>query len=167
MATPSKVHLSLATRGEYHRPGITEESAAKASQILQENHENYHIFFNQDQFHNHIAHHILTLYALGANPAQLQSQYDLNKTYQRPPEELKPSIVDDMHDPARYKTYLGKEQYYRDFLVFFQQEMEAKGWEAVVNEYVFEGDERADDMLVRLFAGTSSFAHCPLRMGSE
>ena len=153
MATPSTVQLSLATKGEYYRPGITEASAAKASQILQENHDNYHIFFNKDQFHNHISHHILTLFALGASPSQLQAQYVSNRTYQRPPEELKASIVEEMHDPARFKTYLGQEQYYPDFLIFFQQEMETKGWEAVVDEYVFRGDERADDMLVRLFAG--------------
>jgi hypothetical protein len=58
-----------------------------------------------------------------------------------------------MHEPERYKTYLGKEKYYHDFLLFFQGEIEKSGWENVLNEYLFKGDERADDMLVRLFAG--------------
>src|SRR4051794_3139315 len=31
--------------------------------------------------------------------------------------------------------------------------MEKKGWENVLNEYVFAGNERADDMLGRLYAG--------------
>lgn len=60
-----------------------------------------------------------------------------------------------MHDPAMFKRYLGKEDYYHDFLVFFQKEMEVKGWQNVIKEYLFSEDERADDMLVRMFAGWS------------
>lgn len=67
-----------------------------------------------------------------------------------------------MHQPDRFKTYLGEEKYYHDFLVFFQKEMEAKGWQDVLNEYVFSGSERADDMLVRMFAG---FLHPIIHLG--
>ena len=52
MATASRIQLSLDTPGVFHVPGITEESAAKASEVLQENHENHHIFFNQSGFHS-------------------------------------------------------------------------------------------------------------------
>lgn len=58
-----------------------------------------------------------------------------------------------MHGPEKYKTYLGDEKYYHDFLVFFQEEMDKKGWENVLNEYLFKGDEIADDMLVRMYGG--------------
>ena len=58
-----------------------------------------------------------------------------------------------MHDQKKYKTYLGSEKYYHDFLVFFQEEMDWKGWQEVLNQYMFKGDERADDMLVRMFGG--------------
>jgi hypothetical protein len=74
-------------------------------------------------------------------------------SYQRPPVPLKQSIVTDMHDPKKYKTYLGSEKYYHDFLIFFQEEIDQKGWQEVLNQYVFNGDERADDMLVRMFSG--------------
>jgi hypothetical protein len=67
-----------------------------------------------------------------------------------------------MHDPQEYKQYLGKDKYYHDFLVFFQSEIEKKGWEAVLNEYVFARDDRADDMLVRMFAG---FLHPIIHLG--
>jgi len=66
---------------------------------------------------------------------------------------LEERIVQDMSVPENFKKYLGKEKYYRDFLVFWQNEMEKKGWENVLNEYVFAGDERADDLLGRLYAG--------------
>jgi hypothetical protein len=96
---------------------------------------------------------MLTLYALGASPSVMQRQYDANKTYQRPvvsPENRKPT---DMHDPAKFKQCLGKQQYYHDYLIFFQKEMEEKGWENVVNEYLFSRSEQADDLLVRTFGG--------------
>lgn len=59
-----------------------------------------------------------------------------------------------MSNPENFKKYLGKEKYYPDFLRFFQQEMKKKGWQNVLQEYVFAGDARADDFLGRLYAGT-------------
>lgn len=61
-----------------------------------------------------------------------------------------------MSNQELFKNYLGKPKYYEDFLRFWQDEMEKKGWENVLNEYVFAGDERADDMLTRLYAGAFS-----------
>lgn len=62
-------------------------------------------------------------------------------------------MVQDLHNPSKYHDYLGNEKYYPDFLLFFQQEIDKKGWEAVINEYVLRGDELADDMLARMYAG--------------
>jgi hypothetical protein len=49
--------------------------------------------------------------------------------------------------------YLGNEKHYHNFLVFFQEKIGQKGWQEVLTEYMFKGDERADDMLVRMFGG--------------
>lgn len=153
MATGSRVQLKLGEWPEYYLPGITQEQASKTSALLQTNHEQHHIFFNQSGFHNHIAHHLLTVYALAASPSQIQQHYDHNVGYQRPPQPLEQNIVDDMRDPKHFQKYLGNERYYSDYLSFFQAEMAEKGWENVINEYVFAGDERAEAMLVRMFAG--------------
>lgn len=162
MASTSKIHLTAQQKPENYVPGLTPESAKKASELLQENHDKHHIFFNQDGFHNHIAHHILTIFALNATPTELQTGYDNNVYYQRPTGPVKRSIVEGMHDPESFKKYLGKEKYYHDFLTFFKDEIDKKGWEAVLNEYLFKGDERADDMLVRLFSG---FLHPIIHLG--
>ncbi|KAF2827115.1 hypothetical protein CC86DRAFT_370165 [Ophiobolus disseminans] len=162
MASESRIYLGASQKPEYYVKGLTAESAEKTSQLLQINHEKHHIFFNQSGFHNHIAHHLLTLFALNASPAEIQKGYDDNVSYQRPPEPLKDSIVDDMHKPERFKTYLGNEKYYHDFLVFFQKEIKAKTWKTVLNEYLFANDERANDMLCRLFAG---FLHPIIHLG--
>ena len=52
MATASKIQLSLEVCGEFHVPGISQESAAKASEVLQENHDFHHIFRNAAGFHS-------------------------------------------------------------------------------------------------------------------
>lgn len=62
--------------------------------------------------------------------------------------------MEDMSNPEHFQKYLGMEQYYQDFLNFWQSEMEKKGWENVLNEYLFAGDERADNLLTRMYAGT-------------
>ena len=106
---------------------------------------------------DHIAHHILTLYALGASPEIIQKQYEINKSYQKPPEPVNQSVLQDMRDPAKFHSYLGKEDYYPDFLVHFQGEIDKKGYEQVVNEYLLKDDERSNDLLVRTYAGMLSF----------
>lgn len=111
---------------------------------------------------NHIAHHLLTLFALNASPKEIQQGYDTNVSYQRPPEPLKDSIVGDMHRPERFETYLGKEKYYHDFLVFFQKKIDEKSWQDVLNEYLFANNDRANDMLCRLYAG---FLHPVIHLG--
>lgn len=51
-ASASQVKLSLDHCGVFHLPGVTKESAAKASEVLQENHEEHHVIFNQQGFHS-------------------------------------------------------------------------------------------------------------------
>lgn len=97
----------------------------------------------------------MTLYALGASPTQIQRQYDNNKSYQRAPQPVDNGVLEDLRDPVRFRKYLANERHYYDYLVFFQGEIDKKGYEVVLNEYVLKGDERADDMLVRMYAGTS------------
>jgi len=83
-------------------------------------------------------------------------------SYQRPHQSVHSSVLKDLHDYEKVHKYLGNEKYYHDFLVFFQCEIDEKGYEAVINEYCLKGDERADDMLVRLHAG---FLHPMIHLG--
>ncbi|KAK5108264.1 hypothetical protein LTR62_008648 [Meristemomyces frigidus] len=67
-----------------------------------------------------------------------------------------------MRSPELFRQCLGKEEYYVDFLVFFQQEIEKSSWQEVVNETFFSRTDLADDMLCRLFAG---FLHPIIHLG--
>lgn len=96
------------------------------------------------------AHHLLTLFGTGANAAHLQKGFDDNAGYQRAPMPTHQHVVEELQSWDHAAKYLGKGQYYPDFLAFFQREIADKGWEAVVSEYLFAGTEAADDLLVRL-----------------
>ncbi|KAI9731932.1 MAG: hypothetical protein M1834_004383 [Cirrosporium novae-zelandiae] len=164
MATASQIHLSTAVKPQFAIPlssSSSDESAKKTSELLQDNHEKYHIFFNESGFHNHIVHHLLTLYALGASPSTIQYGYDLNRGHQRPQFPVSEKVVEDMsHGPL--SQYLGKEKHYHDFVTFFQREIDVHGCENVVNRFLFRGDEQANDLLGRMFAG---FLHPIIHLG--
>lgn len=110
---------------------------------------------------DHIVHHVLSMYALGASPGEIRAAYDRNQSYQRPTFPVDPNVVKAMHDQAKFQEYIHKEEHYSNYLAFFQEEIGAKGVGDVLNEYVFKGDERAESMLSRLFGGRST-VHCTL-----
>jgi hypothetical protein len=58
-----------------------------------------------------------------------------------------------MRQPEFFRDCLNKEEHYHNFLEFFQQQIRAKGYEAVVQECLLSGTADADDLLSRMFAG--------------
>jgi regulator of replication initiation timing len=51
MATSSEIHLDATQHPQFYLPAMSQEAANKASQLLQDNHEKHHIFFNKAGFH--------------------------------------------------------------------------------------------------------------------
>lgn len=151
MATASKVQLSTDIVPEYYRKGISEAQAKKASELLQANHDRHHIFFNPMGLHNHIVHHLLAIWSLDASPAVLQKGYDTNLSYQRQQPPLNNQVMKELEDNTKFIGHMGVKDNYHTFLEFFKREMEASSWQKVLQKYVFDGDERADSMLVRMF----------------
>ena len=164
MATAGTVQLSTAEADlpQYYRKGISQDQAKKASEVLQENHDRHHIFYGSEGFHNHIAHHTLAQFALNASSDAIQKGYNKNKAYQRKGLSVDKEVLKSLQDPAEFMQYLGKEQYYATFLQFFKDEIQKHSWEQVLQKYVFDGDERADKMLVLMFAG---FLHPIIHLG--
>jgi hypothetical protein len=120
-----------------------------------------------------ISHHLLALYGTGAEPSHLTKAYHNNATYQRPAlpphttttttqPGAPPKKLDFRPFPAAAEPYFGREEYYPDFLRFFQEEIRNLGsWQAVVGRYVLgigtgtaeAKEEEEEPMLTRLFAG--------------
>lgn len=116
---------------------------------------------------DHIAHHIPTVFALGASPAAIRQHYQNNKSYQLPSKTSHRDVVRDLHDPAVFLKHLGQEAYYSDYLAFYQDQIDRHGCEEAVNYWLLRDDECANAILVRMYAGVSasscpSFHVCPL-----
>lgn len=102
---------------------------------------------------DHLVHQILTMFALGASPDEVTAAYNRTKTYQKPAMPSDDAIVQSLYDKSRFKELLGRGRNYSNFLAFFQQEIDKKGVEYVLNEYLFKGDDNAETMLGSLFGG--------------
>ncbi|EAS31040.3 HypA-like protein [Coccidioides immitis RS] len=152
MASAKSIQLSVEDSGVFSS-NPRADSAKKASQLLQEDMKSHHIFFNDSGFHNHTVHHVLSIFALGASPEDIQSAFDRAAEYQRPARPVNEDIVKKLSNRDEFKALAGTREAYPHFLEFFQREIEARGTEEVVNEYIFAGDEFADDMLARTFGG--------------
>ncbi|KAL7625541.1 hypothetical protein AAE478_004761 [Parahypoxylon ruwenzoriense] len=169
MATAHTIHITPDNTGLW---GIqqTESAAKKASELLQQDLERHHVYFNDDGYHNHISHHILSLYGTGASAEHMKKGYDDNTSYQRPAKKGHKNVVEELKDWETAKGRVGKgetlinqsnvlanpeacRRYYPDFLAFFQKEIDRLGWQKVLQEYMFKGDEKSEDMLIRMLAG--------------
>lgn len=174
LQTDTYVIDSTATPGLVHADNLTEESAQTTSQLLKENNEKYHIFFTiedhmgvcfwfhladraytnvQVYLHNHIAHHDLTLWALGANPDVLRSQHERNTRYMRNAMIVVEPLVQDLADDAIFKKCLGREENFRNFEKYFIGQIQKNGYEAVLQKYLVGGGDIGNDLHYRIYMG--------------
>ena len=158
---PKVYTLTLSFR-PYLGSGITQEQSKKASEVLQENHDQYHMFFHPDGLHNHIAHHILAIWALNASTDSLSKNFEKNKKSQRPQPPVDNELLEKLSDSKEFINNLGPRDNYHTFLQFFQREIENSNWKDVLQKYLFAGDERAETMLVRMYGG---FLHRKYKLG--
>ncbi|KAF3384872.1 Oxidoreductase AflY [Penicillium rolfsii] len=155
----SRFHFSPSKNaGLKHAKNVTEESSRMLERVLEENHVNHHIFTTTEDhkgvyFHNHIAHHDITIWALGASPETIRSQHDRNSLYQRGPMEIQTTLVEDMAEPTVFKRCLGREENFLNFCLFFEKEIDRIGYQAVFQKYLVGGTEMADDILCRIYMG--------------
>ncbi|KAL2670711.1 hypothetical protein Neosp_014510 [[Neocosmospora] mangrovei] len=139
MATPYRIHITPANTGLWNIEQ-SEEAAQTTTETLQKDLE--------------MPHHLLALYGTGASVADIQKAYDLRHPLQRP-------VVSQHQDAAKdlithwdhASKYLGKEEYYPDFLAYLQRAIEREGYESVVKSHLLKGDDSANDLLLRLHAG--------------
>lgn len=158
MASSSVISISVPNTGSFHVP-LSPASLATVNQFLQENHDRYHPFFNDRGFHNHITHYLLASLSVGATPTQITRAFEQEKAIQRPQLPLKPDVVRRLAHPDFFRECMGNEEFYRDYLIFFQNEIKKKGLGEVVNEYVFSKNENAELMFTRLFASESALPY--------
>lgn len=100
------------TQGILNLPGSTLASKKVTETLLAKDFDLHHAFFNARGFHNHLSHHMLAAYDLGASAEQLKAIYEDNASYQRPimldgvEGILKPGEIDE----GNWKKHLGNEK---------------------------------------------------------
>ncbi|RAH39755.1 questin oxidase family protein [Aspergillus brunneoviolaceus CBS 621.78] len=136
------------------RPPVSAESLSRASELLQSNHDTWHIFFREATGHNHMAHSILTALALGASPSELERAYTDTEAIQRPIPAVDPMILTRLDaDPQALESLLGWSDLYSTFLTYFQSQIDRHGWQSVVTTYVFSETPLAEKLLIKLYEG--------------
>jgi hypothetical protein len=132
-------------------PGALETT----SQLLQKNHEKWHMYFRNVAGHNHVAHAVLSTLAMGGGPTELHRAYDDGEPIQRPMPPRNAMYIAEMSEPSKFREHMMTLDQYPNFLAFFKQEIAKKDgdWRAVVNEHCFSRTPLGDLMLAQQFEG--------------
>jgi len=136
LQAPSK-NISLAL------PGITNLARETVAELLEENHNKHHAFFNEKGFHNHLIHGVLASYSLGATPERLRAIYASHAVEQRPVGSIKKNFT-----PVDWKSEVGNQEFYASYLQFFRQEVPKLGRVEAIVKYAFD-----TDVIGRTFSG--------------
>ncbi|PHH63469.1 hypothetical protein CDD81_5848 [Ophiocordyceps australis] len=155
MATP-KVNVSAKQTGLLNMEQ-TPEAAETVSQLLNQDLERHHVFYNDRGFHDHIVHHLLTLYGSGANASALAAAYQANQVVQRRAGQADASLVAALHAdwPATSRAHFGQGEHYASFLRFFQDAIAQRGAQAVAQDVLFAElpNPPRRGMVARLYSG--------------
>ncbi|KAI5121369.1 hypothetical protein M0805_001182 [Coniferiporia weirii] len=113
-------------------PGRSPSSTDALLELLNRNHEQFHVFFNERGFPNHITHHLYASYALGAPPEVLTAVYKAGGESQRPAFDSPGDITD-----SNWIVHLGDERYYRGYLKLLSEAVLDIRTDAILDKYVF------------------------------
>ncbi|KAF9972178.1 hypothetical protein BGZ73_004717, partial [Actinomortierella ambigua] len=114
-------------------PGISSHARQAVADLLQENHSKFHCFFNEQGFHNHLAHSLLASYSLGASPERLRALFESHAKDQKPIGSVKKKFT-----TSDWRSEIGKRDYYASYLEFFSSEVSRLGRVEAIVHYGFE-----------------------------
>ncbi|KIY72268.1 hypothetical protein CYLTODRAFT_344384 [Cylindrobasidium torrendii FP15055 ss-10] len=114
-------------------PGADPESTAALLHTLKENHTQFNVFFQGPRrLHNHISHHVLAIWALGAKGSLIEKAFEHEAPYQR--KELDPPepITD-----TNFADHLDDDEFYAAYTAYFAEKIAALGTSKVLEDLVF------------------------------
>ncbi|KAF8510455.1 hypothetical protein BU17DRAFT_98061 [Hysterangium stoloniferum] len=152
---------SKINRGILSLPGATAASKATAERLLKTDEESHHCYFRPAGLHNHLSHHVLTAYDLGAPASLLEAIYDKEAKIQRPIDLNENGVVPegtpnpgDIND-ENWVKWLGNAKAYQALVAFFSGKISDMGARKAVEQYFFSSapNENGAHMLTRLCNG--------------
>ncbi|KAF8126386.1 hypothetical protein EV363DRAFT_1348460 [Boletus edulis] len=147
-------------------PGANLESLTALQDVLKDNHQRHHIFFNETRFHNHITHRALAIYALGGSAAIIRDYYERDSRIQRPVVQSPEPITEE-----NFIDHLGDENFYQAYVSFFSKQVSEKGSALILEEFIFSEKYNSQkgretntqpEMLARFF---SDLSHALIHVG--
>ncbi|KAL0563909.1 hypothetical protein V5O48_018150, partial [Marasmius crinis-equi] len=145
-------------------PGATPTSTRTLLEVLKLNHERWHILFDDYGRHNHIAHHVLAVWAMGAHEDIIHTGYSKNERLQQPRGSSPGQITED-----NFNDHLGDRRFYDAYVKFFTEVVRTQGFAFALEEYLFSSqanfasvskDGKHPEMLSRFYyAGMHAMIH--------
>ncbi|KAJ7769527.1 hypothetical protein B0H16DRAFT_1882000 [Mycena metata] len=139
----------------------TYSSAKVLEGLLHKDYVSHHCFFNGLGFHNHLPHHLVAAYDMGAPPALLKLIYEDLAPTLRPINRQGEDITE-----ANWTTRLGERKAYGSYLAFFADQISKNGVQETFRRYVMAPEANGNDALMfsRLLGGA---LHPFLQVGSN
>ncbi|KAK3675580.1 hypothetical protein LTR78_004664 [Recurvomyces mirabilis] len=133
-----------------------EKRARTLKHLLKANHINHSVIYNNLRFHNHLPHILGSAYILGADSDQINHIYEAESRHLEPWHDSPGEISE--HD---WRDYLGKREYQRAFVDFFEDQLVKHGydWQELLHEFLLQGKE---PLINNLIAG---LGHPLIHMG--
>ncbi|KAJ8463757.1 hypothetical protein ONZ45_g17473 [Pleurotus djamor] len=113
-------------------PGATPESTATLRKVLQDNHKRWHVFIDDFGRHNHTTHHILAIWALGANSEVIEAAYKSNCEYQLAAFKSEGPITE-----ANFLKHLGDHRHYNAYMFYFSKLLQTSTASEVLEKFLF------------------------------
>ncbi|KAJ7662537.1 hypothetical protein DFH06DRAFT_1324907 [Mycena polygramma] len=132
------------------RSPSTQNSGKVLEELLHKDYVSHHCFFNDLGFHNHLPHHLVAAYDMGAPPTLLKQIYEDLAPTLRPIDRQGEDITE-----TNWTTRLGERKAYGSYLAFFQEQVEKQGVSATMTKYVMAPEANGNEalMLARLLGG--------------
>ncbi|KAF8217460.1 hypothetical protein K438DRAFT_1557680 [Mycena galopus ATCC 62051] len=136
--------------GLVNLPGATPASTALVAKLLHKDVTEHHCFFNDQFFHNHLSHHILSLHDLGAPAECIQKMYDIDAAMQRPLHHHGGPAEANRITKENWTSHLGEKHahMYPDYLAFFASEISKNGVPDVLERYIFSPEANGNGTLM-------------------
>ncbi|KAJ7816247.1 hypothetical protein B0H13DRAFT_2380529 [Mycena leptocephala] len=137
------------------QPGVIHSAATYSSakvleELLHKDYVSHHCFFNDLGFHNHLPHHLVAAYDMGAPPALLKLIYEDLAPTLRPIDRQGEDITE-----ANWTTRLGERKAYGSYLAFFADQITKNGVQETFRRYVMAPEANGNEalMFARLLGG--------------
>ncbi|KAF4575050.1 hypothetical protein EYR36_006406 [Pleurotus pulmonarius] len=150
----SSLNHQLLKHGLVNLPRASPAVKTTVEELLFKDAEEHHCYFRSSGVHNHLSHHLLAAYDLGASEGVLRKIYEEEAKIQRPiflDESNKGAVITD----ENLAQYLGNQNAYGAFCQFFRKRVSDLGAIPAVEKYIFSAtaNEGNKAMVQRLAAG--------------